>query len=411
MIGRSCFAVWWLVGIAICTQAAGRDIKPARGHARPVGKLTAETLRAACRAGGDYLVRVLRPDNRFEYIYFPASERFSTADYNLLRHAGTAFSLAQLARATGEQRYAAAARRSIEWLAAQCRRGKSTDGPLAYTYYNGRAKVGGMALSVLALLEAHNLEATPDYRRRAQALGRGILASQGSGGVFGLYYMPGTDKRFHARRRESEYYPGEACFALVRLYEHTRDPRWLTGARHTALDLIGSRVQRRQRLHLYVPLHDHWFLYALDRLYRSEPNPRYVDRAMLIARDMVDTQITRADARYADELGAWPNSPAPTSAQVATHLEGLCAAHRLATLAGYPTGWLTPAIRGASRFLLRLQFGPENTSSLKAPERATGGFSRSVLRPDIRIDYVQHAVSGLLAAAEILEASQKRAKP
>ena len=120
--------------------------------------------------------------------------------------------------------------------------------------------------------------------------------------------------------------------------------------------------------------------------------------------------ITRQDAACEDEIGGWPRDPAPGCAPAATRLEGLCAAHRLLRLVGRPTDWLAPSIRAAARFLLRLQFREDNAHVLKNPGRAYGGFAHSVLRPDIRIDYVQHAAAALLAASDILEAEAEDAR-
>ena len=47
MLGRATltrFAILSLAGIAVCTRAAGREIKPARGHVRPAGPLTVRQI-------------------------------------------------------------------------------------------------------------------------------------------------------------------------------------------------------------------------------------------------------------------------------------------------------------------------------------------------------------------------------
>jgi len=384
--------------------AHARTIKPARGHAKPVGEVTPEKLRAACRLGGDYLLRMQKPDGSFLYTYLPMTDRESRSVYNLPRHSGTTFSLFQLARATGDARYAKAGRRAIGWMVKQIRTGQEQKPKLAYTYFNGKAKIGAIALSILALTEGHAHTPDPEYLKHAQALARAIVVCQQPGGIFGLYYEPGTDLQFRNKKRESEYYPGEACLALARLYNVDRREAWLKAAVATANDISGPRIQRRLKLRRPVPLHDHWYLYALEHLYRANPIRAHLEYGRQIAKDIVDRQITRADAVHEDEIGGWARTPAPGVAPAATRLEGLCAAYRTLKLAKQPTDWLIEPIRRTSAFLLRIQFRRNNSGALKNPKRASGGFPRTVLRPDVRIDHVQHAISGMLAAADILEA-------
>ena len=66
------------------------------------------------------------------------------------------------------------------------------------------------------------------------------------------------------------------------------------------------------------------------------------------------------------------------------------------------------AVLGIS-FQLQTQFRPESVLYLKDPERSLGGFHRSLTNFEIRIDYVQHNISALLALYRILEAEGKEA--
>ena len=67
-------------------------------------------------AGGDYLLRHLDKDGRFNYLYYPLSNEIYN-DYNILRHAGTTYSLHELYEATGRKKYLYGAERALQYLA------------------------------------------------------------------------------------------------------------------------------------------------------------------------------------------------------------------------------------------------------------------------------------------------------
>ena len=54
------------------------------------------------------------------------------------------------------------------------------------------------------------------------------------------------------------------------------------------------------------------------------------------------------------------------------------------------------------RFQLQTQLRPESAMYLPDPQRAIGGFRRSLTNFEIRIDYVQHNISSLLLLRRIL---------
>ena len=60
------------------------------------------------------------------------------------------------------------------------------------------------------------------------------------------------------------------------------------------------------------------------------------------------------------------------------------------------------AIRLGVAFQLQTQFRPESVLYVSDPQRALGGFRRSLTNYEIRIDYVQHNISSLLGLYRIL---------
>lgn len=388
-----------------------KRVPPARVPLLRREHLTPSRIRAACVRAGEFLLRVQQPSGRFHYTYDPKQDRLSERTYNLPRHAGTTFALLQLARASGQNRFSASALKALDWLLGRCKRRVNEDGEVLFPVRRSRAKVGSVALAALAFAEGADLLGRPDLTTRAASLARCLQQCQRADGSFGWYYQHGTHPAYFRKGGESEYYPGEALLALVRVYRLTRKPAWLHCAHKTAQDLVGgARDRRRHEANLPVPLHDHWLLQALEELYRVDPNPRWADYALFTARAVVDAQLVAATARYPDAVGGW-YGPTPRLTPAATRLEGLTAAYRLARLAGRDATWLVVPIRRTTRFLLQLQFRPEHTYEVPRPDRADGGFPCSVRRLTVRIDYVQHSISGLLGAADVLEAPGPTSRP
>ncbi len=248
-----------------------------------------------------------------------------------------------------------------------------------------------------AVALAKHIEVTGNNRHLAllKRLGRYIQQSQVSNGKF-LHqrnYPSGSPRNF-----VSQYYPGEAQLALVRFYALDRDESWLDTAEKNANYLINVRDRGCQTSRL---IHDHWLLYALNELYRFRPKPLYLKHSMRIAQAIMGRQNRNPD--IPDHLGSYYRSPRSTP--TATRLEGLLAAYQLARDFGSQSEAraILKAIGLGIAFQLQTQFQPESVLYLEDPERSLGGFRRSLTDFEIRIDYVQHNISALVAFYRLLE--------
>src|SRR5687767_10002527 len=77
-------------------EGASRPSRKRVPQTLPVIELSRERLLASARAGGDYLVNMQRDDGSFYYTYDAVTDRARTNEYNIVRHAGTTFSLFDL---------------------------------------------------------------------------------------------------------------------------------------------------------------------------------------------------------------------------------------------------------------------------------------------------------------------------
>lgn len=352
-------------------------------------ELSRDRLLQAARAGGDYLLRIQRPDGGFGYYYDAAEDRFEARRYNIVRHAGTAVALFDLYAATRDSRYNESARRAMRFLVTRVRRAARTRGSYVLDY-DGKAKLGANGLALVALTKQIELFPASGDKKSAEALARLILALQRKDGSFEMRYtLPGNEQT----QWESLYYPGEAMLGLIRLYGLNHDARLLNAARRGA-DYLIIRQQKMNELPA-----DAWFMQALEGLYNIGREKRYADHAIALAEAMISDQYAE-DAPEGFAGGFGPGSPRATPA--ASRAEGLVAAYRLARRTGDARAVkIAASLRASAVFQLAQQLTAD-TEGVRNPRLAAGGFREGLTSMKVRIDYVQHNISSLLSIAESL---------
>jgi hypothetical protein len=362
---------------------------------KTVQDLDRASLLAAVRMAGDYLVRMQLQDGSFHYSYDPLNDRTSRRTYNIVRHAGTVYSLFELYAATREARYLNAGRRGVAYLKTRFHPARKKSA--VYVLDNdGKAKLGAMGLALLSLARQMELDPAAADRASAEGLANMIISMQRRDGSFESYYPVRGDE---PRGSVSLYYPGEAILGLMQLFKSNGDKRLLDAGRRGADYLIKS-----QRAHPPLPP-DAWLIQALETLYNTGreqkyANKNYAEHALKLAEAMLAEQYTAHDpAVYA---GAFrPGVPRATPA--ASRSEGLLAAYRIARSLDDPrAGRIAASLKAAARFQLSQQFKGETDHRLPNPERARGGFRESITSMRIRIDFVQHNISSLLGVAYTL---------
>jgi hypothetical protein len=356
----------------------------------PVSEISRAQLLKAARAGGDYLIRAQKPDGSFYYSYNPLEDRASERAYNILRHAGTTISLFDLYAATGDSRYATAARRALGYLKTRYRPARE-NGSVYVIDNDDKAKLGANGLALVALTKQMELDPKSSDRESAAQLANLILLMQRKDGSFESYYQIRGDE---PRESVSLYYPGEAILGLVQLYKHNGDKRLLDAARRGAAYLIESQSRMK-----YLPP-DAWLIQAIEALHSIEREPRYAVHSMALAEAMINDQYEESDREgYAG--GFRPGLPRATPA--ASRAEGMLAAYKIARLTNDTrASRIAGALKLSARFQLSQQFDRDNSFFLPDAERAAGGFREGMASMRIRIDFVQHNISSLLGIAQSL---------
>lgn len=359
----------------------------------------AAVLRERIRLAVDYLVRETDDRGKITYDY-EATTDDTDGDYNILRHAGTAYSMMQAYRVGPDPAILAAVERAVGYYRRQMREDERNPGEW-FVLDGKRAKLGGIGLGLCMLVELD--KAVPGAADPALMAGmaRHIERMQLPSGEFDSFYdWNGKQKT----RRKSIYYSGEALLGLVRYYELTGEERWLDIAERGADFLVHQRW-KALGIRFYIPP-DAWLIQALEELDRFRPDAARQAYAFAIADAIARNKLMEPRGVPEDLLGADLSGLAslPNAATAGSFGEALAAAARLeARLQPGQTRYRDFALRNA-RFQLRNQYTVANSYALPNPDRALGGFRKKPDDGEIRNDYVQHNLSGLFGLLDLLDA-------
>ena len=361
---------------------------------RSVGLGGRSEFEAAARLGGQYLARCVEDDGQFVYFYRPRNNGVLPR-YNILRHAGATYAMLEVHERTQDKATLDAANRALDYLASTVGTVNVGEDRLQWVVEGGYAKLGGNALAVLAMTKHATVTGDRRHLPLAQQLASSIVAVQGPNGRFRVHKIRQRDG--WVSPFVSGYYPGEAVFALVRLYELDRDERWLDAAAKSAAYLVNVRDAG---LPIKKLTHDHWLLYGLDALHRHRPDAQYVAQTLRIVEAIGASQHRSEPAD--DWQGGYYEPPTATASS--TRTEGLAAACRL--LRDFATDEQADNAMNIARlgatFVLRSQLWPESAMFFPRPQRCVGGVQMSLTDTDVQIDFVQHAISCWLETAMIV---------
>jgi len=381
-------------GIYIITQDSA---PPEENIEEDISKILLESV----SLGSNYLEAATNEDGSFIYNYDAATDTESSG-YNMLRHAGTIYSMMQSYNITGNEEVLTAAENAIEFLLSHMQPYVTA----SVIVYNDAIKLGGNALAIIALAEYTIVTGEETYLEDMQNLAEYIKFSQYESGKFISKRTASTDEIVDW---DSSYYPGEAILSLVRLNSIDKDPEWLDIAEKAAKYLINVRDAGVQTYNMY---HDHWLLMGLNELYRQRNDSLYYNQAMRIAEAIMYCQRNGVinQPEHEEWLGSFYTSSAkspttPTTTQTATRSEALVAAYQLSKDFGNKDmqDQIFDALSLAISFQLSTQFTQENVKTLPNPQKALGGFHSTLTDYTIQIDFVQHNICAIMGYYKIIK--------
>jgi hypothetical protein len=399
--------LWLLVGIQ--TDNTGAISAPVwAGESRAAATLESHQLKEAMALSAGYLIGQCRKNGKFLYRINVNPAIKPKPRYNLLRHAGAIYALASYDQAYPQALTRNTLKRATDFLKSAAIAPVPGNPDLLAVWSHPeitgydkplKAKLGGTGLGLVALLSAEKSVpgTTPvDYLRK---MGNFLLFMQKKDGGFYSRYFPANGGRDDSWT--SLYYPGEAALGLLMLYEVDPSLAWLQAAANSMAYLTRKR-EGKQRVEA-----DHWALLATakllplyDRCQQPLPQRALERHAARICESILRGKPDAYDSpiRYGGFTRDGRTTP------TATRLEGLLAAlSYLPPHYNHLSQQMVVAIDEGIGFLLRTQIragayagGIPRAVQILPEDHPyfTESFNRRAT--EVRIDYVQHALSAML---------------
>ncbi|NEQ99881.1 MAG: aspartyl/asparaginyl beta-hydroxylase domain-containing protein, partial [Cyanothece sp. SIO2G6] len=373
----------------------------------PMASLSGTVLEDLTTQLGQWLWRQVQPDGRMVYKYFPSRGTESNAN-NLIRQFMATLALIRYAQASGQVNHWTLAQQNLDYTLHQFYR---SEGALGWVEYDGKVKLGAIALAALAILELSDGETAPDhpsiqpkipakpwtvapaYQGQFQGFCATIDTLWQPDGSFRTFYKPAD------RNDNHNFYPGEALLFWASLYCRTQDPTLLERC-YTSFTYY--RTWHREH---YNPAFIPWHTQAYALLYRATGDRQFLDAIIAMNDGLVTMQQWFPDEStiHADVQGRFYQPDAdygpPHASSTGVYLEGLADAYALALQTGDPERAATyeAVIWRGLRSVRQLQFR-DAVDLFYVSNRAAvqGGLRTTVYDNVIRVDNVQHCLMALL---------------
>ncbi len=366
----------------------------------PLEALSIEEVQKMTTAMGQWLLRQVQADGRMVYKYFP-SRGEESAGNNLIRQFMATLCLIRYAAQTQQPDHGLLATFNLAYNLKQFYR---QEGDLGFVAYDGKVKLGAVALAALCLLEHSELKTSDeepgsaldgllqsDYGETFQALCRTVVYLWQPDGSFRTFLKPGD------RNDNQNFYPGEALLFWASLYAHNHDPQLLERCYRSFA--YYRNWHRQHRNPAFIP----WHTQAYARLYAATGNRQLLDFIfemndwLLPLQQLDPTCHPDLQGRFYNPTH--PEYGPPHGSSTGVYLEGLAAAYGLAlqTADRQRSQAYEAAIWWGIRSLRQLQFRDTvDLFYISRPESVHGGLRTTVYDNVIRVDNVQHGMMALM---------------
>lgn len=370
-----------------------------RGH-RLFSNINKPDILDAIKLSQDnYFKNVINRKGKFIYIYQPHNDT-SEKKYNILRHAGSVYSMLETFEVNPDKELLQQADRALKYLIKKQKKITVNGEKYRVIVERDIYKLGGNALAIVAMSKYTQITGDKKYLKNMQSMASWIKSTQNEQGEFTAHkqnYINGEVYDFI-----SHFYPGEAILGLVRLYQVDKDETWLDVAEKAASFIIEIR-DKDTEVDALRP--DHWLMYALKDLYQFRQKSIYLEHCMLMAKVILNKQLTE-NTTFKENVGGFSpkKGKKPGITNNACWTEGLQNAYALAVDDGNIefANRIKSAMIESVKFQLQAQLRPESVMHFENKSLCLGAFHKNLTNYELRNDLTQHNVSSLIGLYNIL---------
>ncbi len=389
------------LGVEPDTLRAEGEVRRYRSHAitearNPVEtEVTEEALLRASVEGADFLLRHQHGDGKWTYVYSGPNGRERVEAYNLPRHAGTTYFVAQVDAIHGHPPAREGALRALRWIDRFALR-RCGEHPCVESY--GRADVGSAALTVVAASEVLAKADDPLARRLVEGLTSFLRSLQREDGELMHEYDLQAQRPIDVQHM---YYSGEAAFALLRAHAVLGDERDLEAARRLMAHLTGAGWDFLGSRYYYGE--EHWTCIAAGEGRGRADSEAAIDfcSRWLEFNDLLQYRAGQTPWSSEGGFGVGPVL-LPRLTPVGSRTEAFINTYLLRQHHGLDTTQARAVVERGLGELLRWRWAPGPTHLFADPTGAFGGMPGSPVDLTSRNDFVQHAGSAWIRWAQVL---------
>lgn len=336
--------------------------------------ISQDSIRASIEGGYSWLKNDVDPKtNLLQYMYYPSQDKYATQN-NDIRRLAASWAGTELMSYLQNEDLKPMVRATIKYYLQDQKR--NDDG--LYIDLGDDAKIAYNAFLIMALVNS------PNYP------GREILMRQLADAILGQQQEDGSYNTDFLKKSTTgtDYYPGESMLALMKLYNATKDEKYL-GSVKKAFPYYRD-YWRKNKNTAFIP----WHTQTYKLLYEISPDKELADFVYEM-NDWIINSEQQFKSDYPDYIGGFKEQP---SNSTASYLEGLADAYVVAQKVGNNEHIekYRKSIKLAARFVLQTQYTDRNIFYIKNPDKALGGFRQSLTNNQQRNDYTQHATLGLI---------------
>ncbi|MBC2315153.1 poly(glycerol-phosphate) alpha-glucosyltransferase [Listeria welshimeri] len=330
---------------------------------------------------GRYLANQVNATGEFNYGWFACFDK-KIKHYNSLRHASTTYSMLEAYELTEDEFILEAAANALAYLQKNFIYEKEDLAFLIEPELR-EVKLGGAAATLLAFTKYMKITGNKTYLPLCRKIGNAILSLQDKDGKFThVLEYPTLEVKDIFR---IVYYDGEAVFGLLRLYEIDRDSRWLDAAAKSFNHFIRDN---------YWQNHDHWLSYCANEITKYIPDEAYYEFGLQNAFDNLPFIYAR-ETTFPTFLELTVATKEMTLRMEKEGLQHL--------LLDYSIEELEKTITKRAHYQLNGYFYPELAMYYKNPARIEGSFFIRHQSFRVRIDDVEHNISGYVRYYQLLK--------